>query len=171
MVHLVPIPYERECRLALTLFRQYMFSGGCNSVREPLPTTLYDVKTTIYRTSSCYHMVYLVPIPQECASRLVLELFGWYMCSRTRNSVMNPLTTTTGWQQHFLLHQNNNLPDQLMTPHGLSCSNTIRTCFPPGLGNVWPVLLQRWSHSNRLAITLFTTSKQLPTRPDHATTW
>jgi hypothetical protein len=68
-------------RMVWVLFGQYMFSRGHNCFTNPLTTTLYDVKTTIYRTSSCPHMINLAPIPQERASHLVWVLFGRYMFS------------------------------------------------------------------------------------------
>jgi hypothetical protein len=97
MVHLVPIPQERASHLVLVWFGRYMFSGGRNSVTNRSTTALNDVKTTIYRTSSCQHMVYFVPIPQERASHLVLVWFGRYMFSGGRNSVTTgrePLLTS-----------------------------------------------------------------------------
>jgi hypothetical protein len=52
MVYLVPIPQDRASRMALELFRRYIFTGCRNNVRNRLATTLFHNKTTIFRTTN-----------------------------------------------------------------------------------------------------------------------
>jgi hypothetical protein len=136
MVSMVPIPQDRASHLVWVLFGRYMFSStsACSAVFTKasglLATTLYDFKTRIYRNGSCHHMVHLVPIPYERASHLALTLFRQYMFS-------GGWTVSKQVPNNSILHQNNNLPDQLLPPHVLPCSNTTRMCFPPGFGIVF----------------------------------